>query len=114
MALSIWKGSVTVKRAPIKTKNGQQVRDWDSKNVVTKTVDDCQLTPQATSREFEGRVTNVTDRRTLRAPYEADIQEGDRIIWNGDTYEIDGEVFHTQSPAGGASSTRCTIVRWRG
>ena len=45
---------------------------------------------------------------------DADIQAGDRIIWNGDTYEIDGEVFHTKSPTGRVSSTRCTLVKWSG
>ena len=114
MPLSFMRDSVTVKRAPLVTKNGQQVRDWNSKDVVTLTITNVQLTPQATSREFDGRVTQVTDRRTLRALYSADIQPGDHVIWNGNTYEIDGEVFHTMSPTGRVSSTRCSLIRWEG
>lgn len=112
MALSFWKDQVTVLRAPLITKNGMEKRDWE--NAVPHIIKNVQVTAQATSREFGDRVTQVTDRRTLRATYEADIVPGDRIIWNGDTYEIDGEVFHTVSPTGRVSSTRCTLVRWEG
>ena len=112
MALSFWKDQVTVLRAPLITKNGMEKRDWE--NAVPHTIKNVQITAQATSREFGDRVKQVTDRRTLRANYEADIVPGDRIIWNGDTYEIDGEVFHTVSPTGRVSSTRCTLARWEG
>lgn len=112
MPLSFMNDTVTVVRAPMITKNGAEVRDW--KNATTFMLTNVQVTAQATSRDFEGRVTQVSDRRTLRAKYQADIQPGDRIEWNGDTYEVDGEVFHTKSPTGRVSSTRCTLVRWEG
>ena len=112
MALSFMKDSVTVKRASVVNKNGMEARDWE--NATSRTLNSVQVTPQTTSRDFEGRVTQVSDRRTLRADYAADIQAGDRVIWNGDTYEVDGEVFHTKSPTGRVSSTRCTLVRWEG
>lgn len=112
MPLSFMTDSVTVWRAELITKNGQQVRDW--RNATSHTVTDCLVTPQSTSREFDGRVTQVTDRRTLRTMYDADIVEGDRVEWCGNTYEIDGEVFHTKSPTGRISTTRCSIIRWEG
>lgn len=112
MALSFWKDEATVLRAPLITKNGMEKRDWE--NAVPHIIKNVKVTAQATSREFGDRVTQATDRRTLRANYDADIEPGDRVIWNGDTYEIDGEVFHTVSPTGRASSTRCTLVRWEG
>ena len=112
MALSFWKDQVTVLRAPLKNKNGMEYRDW--KSASKKIIKNVQVTAQATSREFGDRVTQVTDRRTLRANYGADIMPGDRIIWKGDTYEIDGEVFVTVSPTGRVSSTRCTLARWEG
>ena len=112
MPLSFFKDSVTVKRAAIAVKNGMEYRDWSkaSDHTITKV----QITAQATSRDFDGRVENVSDRRTLRASYDADIAVGDRVIWNGETYEVDGEVFHTKSPTGRVSSTRCTLVRFTG
>lgn len=112
MPLSFMRDSVTIKRATIKKKNGMEYYDWDHAQEIQ--ISNVQITAQATSRDFEGRVEQVTDRRTFRAPYDADIQTGDRVIWNGNTYEVDGEVFHTKSPTGRVSSTRCTLVRWEG
>lgn len=112
MPLSFMKDTVTVKRAPLKNKNGMQYFDWSAAQETS--VSNVQVTAQSTSRDFDGRVLNVSDRRTLRAPYDADIQAGDRIVWNGETYDIEGEVFHTKSPTGRVSSTRCTLVRFQG
>ena len=112
MPLSFMTDSVTVQRAPNAKRNGMEYRDWT--NAADHTVSNVQVTAQSTSRDFDGRVEQVTDRRTLRAKYDADIQTGDKVIWNGADYEVDGEVFHTKSPTGRISSTRCTLVRWKG
>ena len=112
MGLSFFRDSVTVLRAPLTTKNGSQLRDWN--NATETTIDKVQVTAQSTSRDFQGRTESIDDGRTLRANYDADIQEGDRIIYDGNIYEVSGEVFHTKSPTGRASSTRCSLIRWKG
>ncbi len=112
MPLSFMNDTVTVLRAPIIEKNGMEKRDWS--NAVDFEVTDVMITSQNTSRDFEDRTLQVSDRRTLRANYDADIKAGDRIVWNGSTYEVDGDVFHTKSPTGRVSSTRCALVRWAG
>ena len=112
MPLSFFRDSVVRQRAALSTKNGMEYHDWSNPDELI--INNVQVTAQATSRDFEGRLLNVTDRRTLRANYDADIKAGDRIIWNGETYETDGEVFHTKSPTGRVSTTRCTLVRWNG
>ena len=112
MPLSFMNDTVTVLRAPIIEKNGMEKRDWS--NAVDFEVTDVMITSQNTSRDFEDRTLQVSDRRTLRANYDADIKAGDRIVWNGSTYEVDGDVFHTKSPTGRVSSTRCARVRWAG
>ncbi len=111
MPLSFWRETITVQRAAVTNKNGMEVFDWEHPE--EHTVTRCQVTAQATNRDYD-RTLQVPDHRTLRAPVDADIQAGDRIIWNGETYEIEGEVYHTRSPLGGASSTRCTLARWEG
>lgn len=112
MPLSFMTSTVTRLRAPIATKNGMDYFDWA--NATSATITNVQVVAQSTSRIFEDRVLNTSDRRTLRARYDADIQAGDRIVYEGVTYEIEGEVFHTKSPTGRVSSTRCTLVRWNG
>ena len=112
MPLSFMNDTVKVLRATTTKKNGAEIRDWTKPTEIT--LSNVQVTAASTSRDFEGRALQVNDRRTLRARYDADIKKGDRIQWNGETYEIDGEVFHTKSPTGRVSSTRCTLVRWEG
>ena len=112
MGLSFFRDSITVLRAPIQTKNGGQYRDWN--NATQTTIDRVQVTARAPSQDFAGRLLNLSDARTLRANYDADIREGDRVVYDGNVYEVTGEVFHTKSPTGRASSTRCTLTRWTG
>lgn len=112
MPLSFMKDSVTRYRAPVTKYNGQDKYDWA--NAVAKTITKVQVIAQSTARVFDDRTLNISERYTLRAPYDADIEAGDRIGWNGNTYEIEGDVFHTKSPTGRVSSTRCTLVRWVG
>lgn len=112
MGLSFFRDTVTIIRAPLEMRNGSEYRDWN--NATSHTVEHVQVTAAGTSRDFAGRTENISDRRTLRASYDADVQEGDRVAFEGNLYEIDGEVFRTNSPTGRASSTRCTLVRWKG
>lgn len=112
MGLSFFRDSIIVIRAPIGEKNGGEYRDWN--NASQFTINNVQVTARAPSQDFSGRLLNVADSRTLRANYDADIQEGDRVAYDGNLYEVDGEVFHTNSPTGRVSSTRCTLTRWTG
>lgn len=112
MALSFMRDTVTVLRAPVIKKHGLDVLDWP--NAAAHVIKHVQVTAQATSREFGDRVVQLSDRRTFRADFDADVKPGDRIVYEGTTYEVEGEVFHTKSPTGRASSTRCTLVRWEG
>lgn len=112
MPLSFFRDSVTVLRPTTATKNGMTYNSFD--NPETHALTKVQVVPLGTSRSFEDRVEQVTDRRTFRASYDADIMAGDRVIYNGETYEVEGEVFHTKSPTGRVSSTRCGLVRWNG
>ena len=112
MPLSFFKDSVIRQRPTVTNKNGMEVLNWD--NPTTATIERVQVVPQGTTRIFDGRTLQFEERRTLRANYSADIKAGDRIVHEGITYEIEGDVFHTKSPTGRVSSTRCTLVRWCG
>ena len=112
MVLSFMRETVTVMRPAAKTERGATVPDWAKATEATLT--GVQVVAASTSQDRDGRVDNVVDKFTFRAPYDADIQPGDRVVWNGWTYEVDGEVFHSKSPTGRVSSTRCALVAWRG
>lgn len=112
MPLSFFSDSVTVVRPTVAVVNGAETFVWT--NAQETVLHNVQVTAQATSRGFDGRTLQISERYTLRANYDADIQAGDRVRWRGETYEIDGDVFHTKSPSGRASSTRCALVKWSG
>jgi len=112
MPLSFFMDNITVRRAPLITKNGMQVRDWE--HATEHTVFRVQVAGASTTREWGGRTLNVDDKRVLRAAYDADIMAGDRVIWEGELYELDGEVLRTKSPTGRISSVRCYLKRWEG
>lgn len=50
------------------------------------------MQPATTSLSQDGRVLGLLDEYTLFAPPDADIEAGDRIEFNGQVYEIDGDV----------------------
>ena len=112
MTISFMNQTVTVIRPALVDRRGSQSLDYagGGRHELAR----CLVTASATSRDFGGRVVQVTDRKTLRAPYDADILAGDRIVVDGIVYDIDGEVVKTTSPTGRVSSTRCELVRWEG
>ncbi len=112
MPLSFMRDTVTVVRPASKTVRGSTVPDWD--NATEHQVPRCQVTAAATQQDRDGRVVNVADSMTLRAGYGADVRPGDRVVYEGVAYEVDGDVFHSKSPTGRVSSTRCTLRRWEG
>jgi hypothetical protein len=50
------------------------------------------MQPSTTSLSQDGRVLGLLDEYTLFTPPDADIEAGDRIQFNGQVYEIDGDV----------------------
>ena len=112
MPLSFMKDAVTVVRPASKTVRGSTVPDWD--NATEHELTRIQVTAAATQQDRDGRMVNVAESRTLRAPYDADVRPGDRVVFEDETYEVDGEVFHSKSPTGRVSTTRCKLRRWNG
>lgn len=50
------------------------------------------MQPAATSLSQDGRVLGLLDEYTLFLPPDSDVQAGDHIKYNGQVYEIDGDV----------------------
>ena len=82
----------TVKRIRPGTKElrGSTVPDWTT--ATTKQITGCSMQPSTTSLSQDGRVLGILDEYTLFTPPDADIDAGDRIEFNGQVYEIDGDV----------------------
>ena len=50
------------------------------------------MQPASTSLSQDGRVLGLLDEYTLFLPPDADVMAGDRIRYNGQIYQIDGDV----------------------
>lgn len=64
------------------------VADWSDTD--RKTIKGCSVQP-APADEFTVDRDSVTTRWQAWLPHPADVEATDRIEWNGDTYEVDGE-----------------------
>lgn len=90
MLPSFCKDTVTRIRPATRESRGSVIPDWT--NATEKDIEGCSMQPASTSLTQDGRVLGLLDEYTLFTPPDADIQAGDRIKYNGQVYQIDGDV----------------------
>lgn len=89
MLPSFCQQSITVIRPGTKTLRGSTVPDWE--NSKSTTLGGCSVQPATSSLDTDGRVLGIEDGLTVYVPNGSDVQAGDRIEYDGETYEIYGE-----------------------
>ena len=104
--------SITIQRPATTTSRGSTIFDWT--NVTETSVSGCSVQPAATSLSQDGRVLGISDGLTAYVPPETDVQAGDRIVFNGGTYTINGEPRVWNSPTGRVSAIQLNLQRWSG
>lgn len=92
MLPSFCNDTITRIRPGTKEERGSTIFDWSPSVVNTKDISGCSMQPATTSLSQDGRVLGLLDEYTLFAPPDADIVAGDRILFNANTYEINGDV----------------------
>lgn len=105
--------SVVIIRPGSKTLRGSTVPDWEHTSDPV-TVGGCSVQPATTSLSEDGRVLGITDGMTAYLPNGTDVQAGDHIVFDGDTYEINGEPRTWTSPTGMVSHILLNLVRYSG
>ena len=103
--------SVTRLRATARTVRGSEIFDWS--NPDTLTISRCSVQPGTTELSQDGRVLGILDGMICYMPIGSDVQEGDRIRYEGKVYEINGEpkVWHG---VGNSSHIQLILRRWAG
>ena len=104
--------TVTRLRPGVKTQRGSQVPDWS--NVERLEISGCSVQPAGTALSQDGRVLGVSDGYTVYMPPNTDVQAGDRIVYDGDTYTIDGRPRRWKSATGRLDHIMISIERWTG
>lgn len=91
---------------------GSVIFDWTQ--VKKLDIVGCSMQPASTSLSEDGRVLGISDLYTLFAPPDADIQAGDRIEFDGKTFEVAGEVRVQPSATGRLDHIQVTLRRYHG
>ena len=93
------------------TSRGSTVPDWsDTKKT---TVTGCSVQPASTSLSQDGRVLGVNDGWTAYVPEGTDAKAGDRIEFDGQTFEINGAPRKWTGPSR-TSHIQLNLVRREG
>lgn len=85
--------------------------DWSNPDALD--IEECSVQPAATGLTQDGRVQGISDGLTVYAPYDADIMPGDRIVFGGNTYTINGDPLIWPGVAR-MQHMQLNLVRWRG
>lgn len=104
--------TITVIRPGITQSRGSNIPDW-TKATETQ-VTGCSVQPAGTSLSQDGRVLGVTDGLTAYLPPSADVQQGDRIRFDGQVYTIDGDPRKWKSATEKVSNILLNLKRWTG
>ncbi len=104
--------TVTVERAPLVAVRNTQERDWT--RAEPHEVARCWAEGVSSSTDFADPRQAATVRAVLYAPAGADIEQGDRIVWEGAAYAVDGTPRPMRSPTGRLDHIECDLVDWRG
>lgn len=105
--------SITVVRPGQKTVRGSVVPDWEHTSDPV-TIGGCSVQPASTSLSEDGRILGLMDGLTVYVPDGADVQPGDHIEVDGETYEINGAPRRWQSPTGSISNIQLNLKRYSG
>lgn len=112
MLPSFARQTITVIRPGEKEVRGSKVPDWDQP-IKTFDLEGCSIQPGATSLSLDGRVLGIADGWTAYVPEGADVLAGDHIVFDGETYEINGEPRKWTGPAY-TSHIQLILRRWEG
>lgn len=112
MLPSFFRQSVTRIRPGTKTVRGASVPDWN--NTTTATIEGCSVQPASTSLSQDGRVLGLLDGLMAYLPAGSDVQAGDRILYNGQMYQINGDPRIWPSASGSMDNIQLNLERWSG
>ena len=104
--------TITRKRAITKTVRGSEVFDWTKTSDVT--INNCLVEPGGGSLSLDGRELGIMQGLTAILPPNSDVKAGDHIVYDGNTYEIDGEPKIFSLPTGTVTNMQLNLKRWQG
>lgn len=111
MLPSFCQQQLTIVRPKTITERGSEIPDWE--HTTRTTVNGCSVQPATTSLTMDGRVLGISEGMTAYLPEGTDVQAGDHIEYDGQTYEINGEPKKWVG-AFTRSNIQLNLIRWEG
>ena len=104
----------TIKRIRPNTRTirGSDIRDWEDPDELE--ISGCSMQPAGNTLSQNNHELGIFDGYTCYAPIDADIQAGDRIEFEGQIFEINGEPNKWTSATGNLNNMLLNLVRWSG
>lgn len=100
-------------RPGTKTERGSDIPDWSPDKVDKIIISGCSVQPNTTSLSEDGRVLGINEQWTAYLPEGSDVKAGDRIIFDGETYTINGDPKEWTG-AFTRSNIQLNLTRWEG
>ncbi len=95
------------------TARGSVIPNWAAEAVDTLKIGGCSIQPAATALSQDGRVLGISESMTAYLPEGADVRPGDRIMFEGQVFTINGEPKVWAAPFS-LSHIQLNLVRWEG
>ena len=104
---------VTRIRPGAKESRGSIIPDWSPDKVDKLVIKGCSVQPATTSLSQDGRVLGISESWTAYLPEGSDVKAGDRIMFDGEIYTINGEP-KKWTAAARLSNIQLNLQRWKG
>ena len=104
--------TITIVKPGTTTSRGSTVYDWEHP-VSSTDIAGCSVQPASTGLSQDGRVLGINQGWTAYIPEGTAVSAGDHVIYEGETYAINGEPRKWTGPSK-TSHIQLNLVRWEG
>lgn len=104
--------AITRLRPGTKTVRGSIIYDWN--NATSLAISPVSAQPVGGNIDQDGRVLGMSDTYNVYTNLDADVHAGDRIVFEGNTYDVDREPGIWNSPTGRVSSKQFSMTLHKG
>ena len=101
-------------RPTYRSSRGSVIPDWENPDGDPLTIPGCSVQPATTSLSEDGRILGIMDGLTAYLPAGSDVKAGDRIVYEGQVYEINGEPRVWVSATGSRDHILLNLRRYSG
>lgn len=112
MLPSFFNQTITRLRAGQKESRGSIIPDWSNPDSLV--INNCSVQPAESNISIDGRVLGLKNIYRVYSYMDIDVQAGDRIIFEDETFTVDEAPRKWRSPTGSLSNIQFSMTHWAG